>query len=390
VRSELSIDRFHIGYAMVVATTAPARRAADGGGGPPLVIDQYRQICWIVAGRAGHPGDLHGSRPRPGRPMPLFRRRGRCEPAGCGHRSWCVAKESTMRASPWHSLLVLAALTVTASCVSPGRPAPRHSRFFNKPDLHIGVFDDQAQIGLYDRAAKRWSGFEIDVATYVMGRLRITSSPRQPILYSVWPADRQKSLQSGGNDLVIASYSITDERIRQGISFSRPYLLSFQDILVRRSEAAVIKNVTDLRGRKVCTGPANSTPYQQLRFINRQRELGIEIVPVVGNQACVEKLLKKEVDAVVSDVAVILGDLADHPDLHRVGAKVWPRPEQYGIGFIARSHFDIDEINAAVTAMLNDGTWRKIVIRNFCPARRAGDEPCSAARLFLDRPPPST
>jgi glutamate transport system substrate-binding protein len=295
-----------------------------------------------------------------------------------------------MRPSPWNSILALATLIVITSCGSSDQPTPRHSRFFNKPDLHIGVLDDQTQIGLYDRAAKRWSGFEIDVATYVMGRLHVTNSPRQPILYSVRPADRQKSLLSGGNDLVIASYSITDERIRQGVSFSRPYLLSFQDILVRRSEAGLIKSINDLHGQKVCTGPVGSTPYQQLESINRQRKLDIEIYPNIGNQACVQKLLEKKVDAVISDVAVISGNLADNPDLHMVGVKVWPRPEQYGIGFIARSQADIDELNAAVKEMLNDGTWRKLVIQNFCPIHPSGDEPCKTARIFLDNPPPST
>lgn len=295
-----------------------------------------------------------------------------------------------MQRSSWSSILALVTLIVATGCGSSDRPAPRHSRFFKQPDLHIGVFDDQAQIGLYDRAMKRWSGFDIDVATYVMSKLRVAGSPRQPILYSVRPADRQKSLLSGGTDLVIASYSITDERIRQGISFSRPYLLSFQDVLVRHSAAKLIKSIKDLRGRKVCTGPAGSTSYQQLEYINQQRKLGIEIYKGIGNQACVQQLLEKTVDAVISDVAVISGNLAEHPDLHRVDIKIWPRPEQYAIGFIARSQADTDEINSIVKEMLNDGTWRKIVIRNFCPTTPPGDEPCSAARVFLDDPPPAT
>ncbi|HZB32557.1 MAG TPA: transporter substrate-binding domain-containing protein [Streptosporangiaceae bacterium] len=281
-------------------------------------------------------------------------------------------------------------MPIITSCFSPEQPAPRHSRFFQKPDLHIGVFDDQAYIALYDHAAKKWSGFEIDVARYVMRKLRVTEGPREPILHSVRPANRASSLLSDGNDLVIASYSITDERIRERITFSRPYLFSFHDILVRRSEKGLIKSLDDLRGRKVCTGPVNSTPYQQLGFLNQQRRLGIRIYPDIGNRACVQKLRKKEVDAVVSDVAVITGNLADHPDLHMVGVKVWPRPEQYGIGFIARSQADIDEINAIVKEMLNDGTWRRIVIQNFCPTHRPGEEPCDTARIFLDNPPPST
>lgn len=300
------------------------------------------------------------------------------------------AKGSTMRRSPWSGILILAALVVITGCGSSDRTPPRHSRFFGKPDLHIGVLGDQAQLGLYDRATNHWSGFEIDVAKYVMARLRVASSPRQPILYPVRPGDRQRSLVSGGNDLVIASYSITDERIQQGITFSRPYLFSFQDILVRQSEAGLIKSVNDLRGRRVCTGPVDGTPYRQLKLLDQQRKLGIDIRPDVGNQACVQKLLEKKVDAEVIDVAVISGNLVDHPSLQLVGVKVWPRPEQYGIGFIARSQADVDEINAAVKAMLNDGTWRRIVIRNFCPSQPPGSRPCETARLFLDNPPPFT
>jgi glutamate transport system substrate-binding protein len=262
-----------------------------------------------------------------------------------------------------------------------------YSRFHADAHLRIGVHSDQPGIGLYDFRTNRWSGLDIAVADYVLTRLNIPFSPGNPHVYTVDTTDRDTALLNGTDDLIIASYSITDGRIQKGITFTIPYLLSYQDILIRSADADIVKSVSDLRGKKVCTGPTNATPYQHLMAVNQAQHLGIVITPEVGTWLCVDKLLKHTTYAVVSDDAVLFGFKVLHPGLSLVGTKVWPRPEQYGIGFIAKTAADVTELNAAVHQMISDGSWTKAIVANFCPGSAATAPPCKFARLFIDSPP---
>jgi glutamate transport system substrate-binding protein len=253
--------------------------------------------------------------------------------------------------------------------------------------LRIGVHSNIPGIGYDEPSSYQWSGLDIEVARYILKWLHIPSSSKssdasRTHLYGIDSTDRDTALRQHDVDLIIASYSITDGRIKEGISFSIPYLLSFQGILVRPEDAGIIKTVDDLRGKKVCAGPPDGTPYQHLASLNETRRLNITIKSEIGPDACVADLRNKTVDAVVNDDAVLLGYLAD--GLVLTDTKIWPRPEQYGVGFTG-SPADAEEINAAIRSMIRDGSWRKAVIDSFCPTA----DPCSEANIFLDNPPPT-
>lgn len=282
---------------------------------------------------------------------------------------------------------VLAASCVTAACghAPQHRPAA-HSRFYRDMNLRIGVHTDEPGIGLYQSPTNQWSGLDIAVADYIMTRLHVPFGGENPHVYSVDTTDRDVALLKGIDDLVIASYSITDGRLNEGISFTVPYLLSYQDILVRSADARAIRSVGDLRGRKVCTGPVTSTPYQHLTAVSHARRLGITIIPLIGDWVCVDRLLDHSVDAMVGDDAILYGYQALHPGLTLVGTRIWPRPEQYGVGFIAKTRADAAELNAAIREMIRDGSWAKAIVANFCPGSRSA-VPCRQARLFLASPP---
>jgi ABC-type amino acid transport substrate-binding protein len=286
-------------------------------------------------------------------------------------------------------IAAMAAVVVASCSHTPQPPDPVHSRFYQDANLRIGVHSDEPGIGLYQPATYTWSGLDISVADSVMTWLHVPYSQSDTHFSSVDTKDRDTALLKGTEDLIIASYSIDDGRIREGISFSVPYLLSYQDILVRSAEARTIKSVADLRGKKVCTGPKSSTPYQHLYAVNAERHLGITIRPEIGDWVCVDNLVGNKVDAVVGDDAILYGYQSLHPGLAIVGTKVWPRPEQYGVGFIARSPEDAKEINAAIHAMIRDGSWARAIVASFCPAGYSTAAPCPEARLFLDNPPPA-
>ncbi|WP_214111103.1 transporter substrate-binding domain-containing protein [Acrocarpospora catenulata] len=247
-------------------------------------------------------------------------------------------------------------------------------------ELRVGVYADIPGIGERD-AAGRWSGFEITLVEQVLHRLGTRASFR-----AVTAEERDARLLGGELDLVVATYSITDERIARGIAFTVPYLLSYQDILIRGTDAEVIRTVADLRGRRVCTGPPNATPYQHLASVNRGQDLGIEIVTRASSSPlCVDLLMAGTVDAVVSDAAILSASVLRHPGLRLAGTRIWPRPEQYAFGLAGPAAARTERLDAAIREMVADGSWRRALIDSFCPG--GGEPPCHTAQVFLKYPP---
>jgi glutamate transport system substrate-binding protein len=291
----------------------------------------------------------------------------------------------------WFSLMTACVLLAAAACSHARHPAHQavHSRFYGNAKLRIGINPDQPGVGHYESKTNQWSGMDVAVADYLLTYLHVPFSRDTPHIAPVQTGDRDDHMLNHTDDLVIASYSITDARIAKGISFTIPYLLSFQDILIRSADIAAIKSVNDLAGKRVCTPPETSTPYQHLVTLNQKSHLGATLDPEPGNQICVDKLLGNKTDAVVTDSAILYGFQATNPSLHLVGTKVWPRPEQYGVGLIAETPADVSELNTAIKHMITDESWRKAVITSFCPGAHPTDPPCPVAKIFLDSPPPT-
>ncbi len=74
-----------------------------------------------------------------------------------------------------------------------------------KDRLVIGVNADQPGVG--ERKGDRYEGFDIDIAKEIAGRLGVTGS--DVTFKRVYSATREKMLQNGEVDLVVASYSVT-------------------------------------------------------------------------------------------------------------------------------------------------------------------------------------
>src|SRR6266581_6399557 len=93
--------------------------------------------------------------------------------------------------------------------------------------LNIGVKPDQPGLGL-QTSAGQYTGFDIDVATYIAKKLGATKINFVPTL----SANREAFLEQGKVDMVVATYSITPER-QKVVAFAGPYYVAHQDILVR-------------------------------------------------------------------------------------------------------------------------------------------------------------
>jgi glutamate transport system substrate-binding protein len=213
--------------------------------------------------------------------------------------------------------------------------------------VKIGVKYDQPGIGFLEPGADEPSGFDIEVGKIIAGALGIEEGDIE--WTETVSANREPYLQDGTVDLVLASYSITDER-RQVVGQAGPYYVTGQQLLVRAEDEETITTPEDAQGKKVCS-VTGSTSLQRM-----EDEYGAEPVPFDTYSECVDQLLNGTVDAVTTDGAILLGYAAENPDELKVVGEPFSE-ERYGVGYSIDSpemcQFIVDTLQEAY----DDGTW---------------------------------
>ena len=164
---------------------------------------------------------------------------------------------------------------------------------------------------------------------------------------------RETLVQNGTVDCVIATYSITPERL-EVINFAGPYYLSGTAIQVRTEDAETIAGPEDLTGLKLVT-QANSTGIQAIEEFVTDPE-SVETLP--DNESCVAALKQGRVDAYVLDQGVLLGNSAADPEVTVVGEPFVDDP--YGIGLSKDSEDAVDFVNTFLQEIIDSGTWQEL------------------------------
>lgn len=202
----------------------------------------------------------------------------------------------------------------------------------------------------------RFEGFDIDVARYVAGELGVDDDDIE--WYDLVAADREKALVDGDVDLVVASYSITDDRKRQ-VDFAGPYFVTGQAVLARLSDDD-ITGPQSLDGKRLCsvTGSTSAT-HVKAEFAG-----SVELAEYPRYDACVTALLAKQVDAVTTDETILAGYAAEHPELLRIVGEPFSE-ERYGVGLRRGDTEGRAAVNEALRSMIRSGEWRRSLQRHF-------------------------
>ncbi|WP_324785090.1 glutamate ABC transporter substrate-binding protein [Streptomyces sp. H51] len=225
--------------------------------------------------------------------------------------------------------------------------------------IKIGIKYDQPGLGLKEPDGS-FSGFDVDVATYVAKQLGYT--PGQIEWVETKSADRENALQRGDVKFIAATYSINDER-KQKVDFAGPYLLAHQDLLIKKD--STISKGTDLNGKKLCS-VTGSTSAQNVHDTIAPKA---QLKEYSGYSECIAALQSGAVDAVTTDDSILAGFAAQDKykgQFKLAGLKL--SNENYGIGVKKSDTATVDKINAALEKMVSDGSWQKAVDANFGPA----------------------
>jgi len=255
------------------------------------------------------------------------------------------------------------ALVVLAACGSGGGsgPNPTPPPVAGAPGgkLTIGVPFDEPELGV--RTGDAYTGFDVDTAVYIAGALGVT---RDNITWKEANADqRQQLLESGGADLIVSTFSITDQR-KQVVDFAGPYFVAHQDLLVRRNDTE-ITGPEALDGKTLCSVPGTtSAAYVTSHFLGN-----IKLLEKPRFSDCVTALANSEIDAVTTD-DVILAGFAAQPQYQgklKVVGKGFS-DEIYGVGVKKGNTELVGKVNAALKQYIDDGSWRKSLDANVRPS----------------------
>ncbi|MFI2104736.1 glutamate ABC transporter substrate-binding protein [Isoptericola sp. NPDC019693] len=220
--------------------------------------------------------------------------------------------------------------------------------------IKIGIKFDQPGLGYQD--GSEYTGFDTDVARYVADKLGYSEDQIEWV--EAPSANRETMLQTGQVDMIFATYSITDERKEQ-VAFAGPYFIAGQDLLVAQDNTD-ITGPQDLEGKNLCS-VTGSTSAQRIKDEYAE---GVQLVERPGYAECVTALTAGQVDAVTTD-DIILAGLAAQP-ANKGKVKVVGAPfseENYGVG-LPQDNETCEDINAAITEMIDDGSWEEAVTSN--------------------------
>ncbi|MEU4234091.1 glutamate ABC transporter substrate-binding protein [Nonomuraea sp. NPDC026600] len=259
-----------------------------------------------------------------------------------------------MRASP--TCLVLTIALLAASLTACGG---NDDSIVGKKTLVIGIKTDLPGLGL--QTANGFTGLDVDIARYIARHLGVADG--DVTLKKTTSDVREQFIEQGQVDLVVATYSISDDRKRK-VSFAGPYLVTGQDILVLAGNTG-ITGVDSLRDKVVCGASGSNSPKRLAERFGGVADIANawgrgHLKILNGYGACLPLLQNSTVDAISTDATVLAGFAAQTPGRFRLVGKPFST-EKYGIGLRRDDKRGRDAVNDALAQMFKDGSWKRFI-----------------------------
>lgn len=214
--------------------------------------------------------------------------------------------------------------------------------------ITVGTKFDQPLFGLVGPDGTP-IGFDVEIAKIIAGELGIEEDGIEWV--ETISANREEFIQDGQVDIVVATYTINDER-KELVDFAGPYYEAGQMIMVLE-ENTDINGPDDLAGKDVCS-VEGSTPAQQIR----ENYPDANLVPTGAYSDCLEPLRNGQVDALTTDNVILSGFIDQNPGEFKLVGEPFTE-EPYGIGLQKGDDEFRNWINDVLEASYDDGRWQE-------------------------------
>lgn len=212
--------------------------------------------------------------------------------------------------------------------------------------ITIGVKYDQPGLGFQDASSDIPTGFDVEMAKILAADLGI--APEDVTWEETISDNREPYLQRGRVDLVLASYSITDER-RQLVGQTGPYFITGQQVLVPTDSD--VTGIGDLQGEEVCSVSGSTS-------LSNVEDEGAQGVPADTYSQCAEDVVNGTVPAMSTDGSILLGLAAQYEgELKVVGDQF--SEERIGVGYPQENPEMCPWINSVIEESYEDGSWEQ-------------------------------
>jgi L-cystine transport system substrate-binding protein len=190
------------------------------------------------------------------------------------------------------------------------------------------------------------TGFDVEIAKEVAKRMDV-----EPVFMETqWDA-MFAGLDAKRFDMIANQVGIRPDR-QEKYDFSEGYITSAA-VLVVHEDNEEIKAFEDLKGKK--SGQSMTSNYADIA-----RKFEAEIVGVEGFNQAIELITSKRVDATINDKMSVLDFRKQKPDAPIKIVATSDDASQSGFMFRKGNETLVEEVNKALQAMIEDGTYLEI------------------------------
>lgn len=166
--------------------------------------------------------------------------------------------------------------------------------------LRVAAFDSNPPFGFIDPQTRQIAGLDVDYAKELADRLGVKLE-----LVPTNPANRIPLLTANKVDVVLANFTITEERAKQ-VNFSIPYFASGQQFIARKGTLSTPEQLGSLR-----IGVDKGTTNE---IVLREKYPSAKLVAYDDTPFAFTALRNGNVQAITQDGPKLVGLLANVPD----------------------------------------------------------------------------
>ena len=222
-----------------------------------------------------------------------------------------------------------------------------------KGKIVVGTKFNQLGSGLKNPTTGELEGFDIEIAKLIAVGIfggTVEDIEDKIEFKEAISAVREAVIQGGEVDIVIATYTINDNRKKQ-VDFAGPYVIDGQTVMVQKDNTT-IKTLTDLNGKKVCSGRGSTTPDN----LKNKQVTPSELVLRETYPECADELRQGRVEAVVTDRGILLGLVESSNDAFKL-LDIDVSEEPLGIGLKKGDDAFRDFLNDRLEEIYESGEW---------------------------------
>jgi putative glutamine transport system substrate-binding protein len=226
------------------------------------------------------------------------------------------------------------------------KPVTEIDRIKSRGVVRVGVKADVPGFGFFNPESGLYEGLEIELARLVAADLLGDSGKVE--FTEVTTLTKGPSLEKGSVDLVIGTYTITEER-KESFNFSSPYYTDALGFMVNKDSD--LKGLADMND-KIFGVTSGATSRAALEAAGRRAGLRFEILEFPGYSETRDALTGGRVDVFVADKSILYG----YGDTN---TQILPdafAPQPYGIACAKSAAVLAAYVNSLVAKWQKDGT----------------------------------